>query len=245
MFKVFFVLMSLLLWSGSALAAHPLITDDTGTQGRGKFQLEVNGEYADDNGNTVTELAVTVSAGITEKLDLVVGMPYQFLRTEVENSAGKTDSGISDASVEMKWRLYEKDGLSFALKPGVAFPTGNDNKGLGDGSASYSLFFITTKEMEFINIHFNLGYIKNRTELQDILHYSIAGEYRPMKDLRIVANIGGETNPEKQSNVHPLFILGGLIYSLTENIDMDFGIKTGLNKAEADYAMLVGLAYRF
>lgn len=29
--------------AGAAFAAHPLITDDTGTQGKGKFQLEVNG----------------------------------------------------------------------------------------------------------------------------------------------------------------------------------------------------------
>jgi hypothetical protein len=26
-------------------AAHPLITDDAGTQGKGKFQLELNGQY--------------------------------------------------------------------------------------------------------------------------------------------------------------------------------------------------------
>lgn len=29
-------------------AAHPLITDDTGTQGKGKFQIEVNSEFAYD-----------------------------------------------------------------------------------------------------------------------------------------------------------------------------------------------------
>jgi len=31
-----------LLTAGVAFGAHPLITDDTGTQGKGKFQLEVN-----------------------------------------------------------------------------------------------------------------------------------------------------------------------------------------------------------
>ena len=111
--------------------------------------------------------------------------------------------------------------------------------------ASYSVFFITTKEMGPFTLHLNLGYIKNRTELRDIRHYSLAGEYKPVKDLRIVANIGGETNADRGSNVHPIFLLGGVIYSFRENIDMDFGIKTGLNKAEADYAALAGLTYRF
>lgn len=245
MFKKTMVMVVVLLWSGLAFAAHPLITDDTGTQGKGKFQFEVNGEYVNDNGNSVTEIAAIFSAGITDNLDLVVGMPYQFLRTKDGDGNRTTENSISDTSIELKWRLYEKEGLSFALKPGVTFPTGKDEKGLGDGRASYSLFFITTKEMEPFTLHLNLGYIKNRTELRDIRHYSLAGEYKPVKDLRIVANIGGETNADRGSNVHPIFLLGGVIYSFRENIDMDFGIKTGLNRAEADYAVLAGLTYRF
>lgn len=34
--------------SSASFAAHPHITDDTGTQGKGKFQLEVNSEFAYD-----------------------------------------------------------------------------------------------------------------------------------------------------------------------------------------------------
>lgn len=245
MFNKTIVMVVVLLWTGIASASHPLITDDAGTQGKGKFQLEINGEYVNDNGSAVTAIAAALSAGITDNLDLVVGMPYQFLKTKGENGHRTTDSGISDASVEMKWRFFEKNGLSLALKPGVAFPTGNDRKGIGDGKVSYSLFFITTKEMEPTTLHINFGYVRNRAELRDIWHYSLACEYELIKDLRIVGNIGGETNPEKESNVHPLFVLGGIIYSFTENIDMDFGIKTGFNKAEADYTLLAGLAYRF
>jgi hypothetical protein len=35
----------------------------------------------------------------------------------------------------VKWRFYEKDGLSFAIKPGIILPTGEEDKGLGDGSS--------------------------------------------------------------------------------------------------------------
>ena len=62
--------------------------------------------------------------------------------------------------------------------------------------------------MDPVNIYLNLGYIKNGTELRDIWHYSLAAEYRVTKPLRIVANIGGETNPDRESDTHPLFILG-------------------------------------
>lgn len=40
-----FVVGAVLLVHAIAWGAHPLITDDTGTQGKEKFQLEVNGQY--------------------------------------------------------------------------------------------------------------------------------------------------------------------------------------------------------
>ncbi len=228
-----------------AYAAHPLITDDTGTQGTGKFELEVNVEYSNDNGDSTNQFAATLSSGIRENIDLVIGAPYQFLRTRDDAGGWATENGISDILLELKWRFYEKDGLGFALKPGIILPTGDEDMGLGDGKPAYSLFFVTAKEINPLILHFNLGYIKNRRELRDIWHYSLAGEYEVTKPLTIVANIGGETNPDRESNVHPLFLLGGLIYSIAENFDVDGGVKFGLNKAEADYTLLAGIILRF
>lgn len=70
--------------------------------------------------------------------------------------------------------IYDKDGLSFAVKPGITFPTGN-----------------------------------------------------------------------KSSNTAPAFILGGLIYSIFEDLDIDLGLKVGLNKPETDYSIVAGVALRF
>ncbi|MEW6108018.1 MAG: transporter [Nitrospirota bacterium] len=242
---IIFSVFAAFVCAGSAFAAHPLITDDTGTQGKNRFQLEVNGEYANDNGDSLAEISASFSAGLTEKIDFVLGLPYQFLRVKDEAGERITEDGISDISIEMKWRFYEKDGLCLALKPGLTLDTGDDERGLGDGEASYSLFLITTKEIEPLAFHFNLGYIKNREELRDIWHYSLAGEYEAFKDLKVVWDIGGETNPDRETNTHPVFLLGGIIYSIKENLDVDFGLKTGLNRAEADYTIMAGTAIRF
>jgi|GEM_PF-5264623 len=59
---------------------------------------------------------------------MVLTVPYQFLE--------ETD-GISDISLELKYRFYEKGGLSFALKPRISFPTGDEDKGLGAGETTY------------------------------------------------------------------------------------------------------------
>jgi long-subunit fatty acid transport protein len=171
-------------------------------------------------------------------------VPYLFTRIN-EGAETLKEDGLSDVTLELKWRFYEKGGLSFALKPGITLPTGEEDTGLGDGEAAYSLHFLSSKELDPVTIHLDLGYIKNRKELRNIWHYSLAAEYAVSKPLALVANIGGETNPDRESNVHPLFLLGGMIYTINENFSVDLGLKTGLNKAEADYTVLAGIIIDF
>lgn len=82
-------------------------------------------------------------------------------------------------------------------------------------------------------------------ERKDLWHASLAGEIEIIKNLKAVANIGVARNPEEESTTHPAFILGGFIYSFNEQLDIDGGVKAGLNKAEVDTVLLVGLTYRF
>lgn len=261
MLKKFLVALAVLISSGTAFGAHPLITDDTGTQGKGKFQLEVNSgsTYEKETADGVTtketggELATILSYGIVDNVDIVLGLPYQWTKAKEDGEVTSDVDGISDMSLEVKWRFHEKNGLSLALKPGVSIPTGNENKGFGNGRAGYSTLFIITKELEPWAFHLNLGYTYNNYKLQadrdanrkGIWHISAASEVEVVKDLKAVANIGMERNPDKTSNTHPAFILGGLIYSISENIAVDFGIKGGLNNPETDLTFLAGIAFKF
>jgi hypothetical protein len=148
----------------------------------------------------------------------------------------------------MKWRFYEKDGLSFALKPGLTFPTGEDEKGLGSGKVTYRLFLIGTKEIKPWTFHLNLGYIRNENKLdenEDLWHGSLASTIEVIKNLKLAGNIGLERNTDPNLNDPKAFILGGVIYCLSENFDVDFGVKGGLTKPEEDYTILMGITWRF
>lgn len=251
---VFVILLTL---AGKANAAHPLITDDTGTQGKGKAQLEIVGEYGHDieNGVKTNSLVVptmpVLSYGIANAADIVFGLSYQ--RFEAKQDEVSTEKrGLSDASIELKVRLYEKDGLSVAVKPGVSLPTGDESKGLGNGRTSYRIIIITTKDLPPWAFHLNLGYIRNEYGFQadgdanrkDIWQVSLASQKEIIKKLKAVANIGMEKSPDKTSDSHPAFILGGIIYSVTENLDADFGVKGALNKPETDISYLAGITWR-
>jgi len=247
---------ALLLIPGISQAAHPLITDDTGTQGKGKFQLELNGQYDSDkeevDGTSVKstggQVSATMSYGIIDTVDLVVTLPYQWGKTEENEVTTYDEKGISDTVLEAKWRFWEKDGFSLALKPGIRFPTGNDDKGLGTGKIGGQLFLIGSQELGSWAFHANLGYIRNENktaEQLNIWHASFATTWEIVKDLKLTANVGIERNPDDNAGNNPAFLIGGIIYSVTENFDLDCGVKYGLTSSETDYSLLAGITIRF
>lgn len=243
--------------SGEVFAAHPLITDDAGTQGKGKAQLEFVGEYGVDKeeGGTEKSFAIPTSPflsyGITDAMDIVFSMPYASVRVE-DGGTTAAARGATDLTLELKARFYEKDGLSFAVKPGVSIPTGDEEKGLGNGKLSYSAFLIATKEIDSWAFHANAGYIRNEYKLQtdedanrmDIWHVSVAAQVEVVENFSIAGNIGIERNSDKSSEVDPAFALVGFIYTVTEHFDIDLGLKAGLNKPETDTAVLAGVTWR-
>lgn len=248
------------LWAGSAFGAHPLITDDTGTQGKGKFQFEFIGEYGRDEEDGTRSRSIllptvpVITCGLADNMDIVLGISYEYGKTEDGEGTSKVE-GISDSSVELKWRFYDSGGLSLALKPGVTFPTGDEEKGFGTGRMTYGLFLIATLAggdesvlTEGTAVHVNLGYRRNKNrvgEREGIWHASVAGEVEVSSGLRAVANIGAERNADRASSTPPAFILGGVIYSVMENLDIDLGIKGGLTRPETDYSVLAGITWRF
>ena len=88
--------------AGLAHAGHPLVSDDTGTQGTGNWQLELNTDHTRTRDAGVTtwerEFNTAISYGLTENLDIAVNVPL------LSNSAtgSPTESGVGDATVLAK-----------------------------------------------------------------------------------------------------------------------------------------------
>lgn len=244
------------LLSSVAWGSHPLITDDAETQGKGKFQVEFNGQYDSDreavDGVSVkergTQIATILSYGLTDAVDLVLGLPYQWRKITEDDVTVSEERGIGDATFEVKWRFFEKDGLMLALKPGVILPTGSESRGLGAGRVGYQAFLIGTKMADPWEFHANLGYIGNANkvdERRDIWHASLAAEYELIENLELVGNIGIERNRDKAGSGHPAFLLGGFEYEVAESVSLSLGVKYGLTSAETDWSFLAGVAFRF
>ncbi len=251
-----FVAAFLFLTPAVSWATLPLISDDADTQGKGKFLLEVGGEYDRDRGTeeglTVREndysITATVTAGLYDRFDVFVSLPYQWVYAKTEGIVTADANGIGDLSVGLKWRFYENGGLGLAVKPGFSVPTGDDEEGLGSGKVDYGVLFIASADREPWEVHVNIGYLRNENTLgerKDLWRVSLAAQYEVIEHVKLCADIGRQTNRDRTSEVEPAYLLGGVIYSIGKDVDLSLGVKVGLNSAETDLSILPGITYRF
>lgn len=249
------VFCTIMCMPAASWAAHPLITDDTGTQGTGKFQIEASGTWLSDKSNEGGEGAkevdsfatVVFTGGIAENADLAVTVPYVWTEATSAGTAAK-ESGFSDTVIEAKWRFFEKEKLSMALKPGVVIPTGDDEKGLGTGHYGYTAFLIATYEAEPGAFDANLGYLhlENRAEDRvDRWFASLSVRYKVSEQWKLAGEAGAARNPDAASSSNPAFAQAGVIFSPKENLDLSAGYLFGLNDADIDQTVRVGITLRF
>ncbi len=252
-----------------ALAGPPYITDDTGTQGRGNWQLELNGEYTHHNRSarlagatvdqerTVTSFSPALTYGLAENVDLSFTPSYVRDRVTENGTVVRDAEGLSDSVMELKWRFYEQEGLSFAVKPALVLPTGDENRGLGTGSVSWGVNGIVTYDSGPWSWFANLVYAEanfRRPEDQQTNHrhlWRLSGalSFRVREKLRLAAEVGIRTNPVKDDPFLPgnngHFAMLGFIYSPSEKVDIALGYRRNVNQGEEDSAFPLGVTFRW
>jgi hypothetical protein len=193
-------------------AAHPLVTEDTGTQGRGNFQLELTTEHAYEEEDGVRDTTVRASAvltyGVLDNLDVLLTLPHRRISSEAADGRRTVNEGRADVGLDLKWRFYEQSNLSFALKPGLTMPTGDETKNLGTGKATYSLCLVTSYDAAPWEFHLHLGHIWNRNTLgqhESQRHISVAAGRRLGENLKLVADYGTDTPRARPRSLTPSF----------------------------------------
>jgi hypothetical protein len=227
----------------SAYAAHPLVTDDSNTQGRGNSQIELNADGARAAGETGRVAATTYSYGATDALDLYGSLPVSLA----------SPSGRGDLSFGAKWRFWQNDRTSLAFKPELYLATGKASKGLGNGSAGLGLTLIASHTAGRWGFDGNIGLTANRyreppfEDARHLIVWRVSGALAYSLDARwaLVADTGIARNSEKAGKTNPAFILVGAIYMPRKDVDIDIGIKAGLNAAEVHRQAGAGLTVRF
>jgi hypothetical protein len=235
-----------------AEAAHPLFTEDTGTQGRGRSQLELTYDGFRDwlAGVKVrgAQSAALYSYGVAEPADLQVGLPYLRLDEDAQGGSRVLTRGINDLSIDLKWRFFERGAFSLAVKPGITLPTGDADKFLGAGRVTWGALLIGSYEPGALAFHAHLGYrdFRNTIGAKTALWQATGAiTWQLIEKLKLVTDVSRETNPVPGYSTPLDYVVVGAIWTPQKNLDLDIGYRYGASKPALDAGLLAGVTLRW
>jgi len=168
-----------------------------------------------------------------------VGLPWQDTGTE---------TGVSDAIAAVKWRFWEKNPWSLGVRAGFSFPTGGEQRGLGNGKTTWAAQLIGQYEGERWIFLSHLGYRRNHNSVGDresIGEISGAVLYKATATLKLAADASRTTSLDPGSSTAARNLVLGAIYAFSKDLDLDAGVRWGNDPALADRAVMAGITLRW
>ncbi len=236
------------LLAGAAMAAHPLITDDTGTQGKGHSQFELSSDHDRTRTDAGIERVQSSSAGfaygVHDDVDLGISLPHTSYRVPGE----ARQQGVGDVTLQAKWRFHSGERWSLALKPVLTLPSGNHDKGLGNGRATTALHLLAQYEAEPLTWLVNVGGTHNDNrdgQRKGLWSASTALLYAPHADWTLALDVGANRNADREGPRTQSYALLGGIYHLNKDVDLDLGYRRSLQSGPVTHTVGAGLTVRW
>lgn len=217
-----------------ALAFHPLVTDDTGTQGTGGNQFEAGYDHVRSDGDTGRAFGISYTRGVSEALDLYVGVARQL----------SDPSGWGNVAIGAKWRFFADEAarLSVALKPEVLLPVSAsaEQKGLGTGETSYGATLIVSRETAFGELHVNAELARSNYKVDDpdvrrnFWRVSVAPVWAVAEGWKLALDLGLQANGDRRRDATMGYAEVGVVYTPNEQVDLSLGVIRDLMDGPAD-----------
>lgn len=244
-------------------AYFPFITDDTGTQGDGGNQLELNyifikergvglaedGTYYPGDYGTSNSFPITYTRGLTDDLDLFVGIIRQTSPT----------NGWMNSAIGFKWRFAgdAEEGWSFAVKPALLTPVSRsmEASGLGNGKTNGSVSLISSYIQPKYEVHLNARYTSNfsysgleEQQAQHLWGISVAPVWVLSPQWKLGVDAGLDTNPNTTS-ARVAYGQIGAVYAPIKNLQLGLGLMgnraLGSPSREYNWTVMSGVTWQF
>jgi Putative MetA-pathway of phenol degradation len=146
------------------VGAPPMISDDTDTPGAGNLEINsvFDAELSRDRQKYEAPL-LDINYGIGDRLQLRYEVPFVIDRNSPAGGPDRTDHGVGDSAVGLKYRFYDDDenGLSLGVYPQVRFHTPAAARAVSEGGTTVILPLLLTGEFSHASITANLGVEKS------------------------------------------------------------------------------------
>jgi hypothetical protein len=239
------VLVGILL-AGTAHAGRPLVVDDAGTVEVRHFEWEAGWGFVRDGATKHGDFPVSLTYGVTQKLEAGVGFGGQIERLMDAAGQQKSESDWGDLFLGAKWnplsadRWWAEHAVAFTVK----FPTADEDKGMGSGEMDYDLTYILTKGVGArVNVDFNIGYTWAGGD-DDFLHYGLAGRWQLLERVELVGEVFAQT-PFPDTCETSVSMNAGARWRVIDSLVWDAAAGAGLNGNAPDWTATTGLTWTF
>ena len=228
----------------AAFAAHPLQTEDTGTQGAGNVEIENGLSRARFDSTTSTTYQPQVSVGLAPTVDAIVQPSLVWLRAPAHASV----SGLGDTNIHAKWRFWGSDPWSLGIRAGLQAPTSQHGLGLPHGQVSEHALLVATWDAAPTTVHANVGVTRvPRAPGTRATTAHLSAALMQALDERLILTVDGEVDqdPDPSRRTWPGSLLAGAIWTARPGLDLDVGYQRSFSAQPLDRQWMAGLTYRF
>lgn len=229
-----------------AYAAHPLISEDTGTQGAGHTELELGTSFTRVDGGHVFEFDPQLSYGLRDDLDAILRPSLFHLSGPAADEAGR-HGGFGSTALDAKWRIASSDAISAGTRFGVDLPT--SSSGLGPQRVGWHALAMVTYDQSGTMATANIAYTRLSGEdaelRRNLWRVSAAVVRNVREDVRLLADVATSRPEERDSGRWRAVALVGAIAHIPPGVDVDVGYQFRINNAGPSNMWLAGMTLRW
>ncbi len=216
----------------------PLVTDDTGTPGPNKW--EINLAYTRNNTKLeeTTEFFIDANYGIGERTQLTLVIPHTYINRDEKSNLNH----LGDIQFATKYRFIDESDRFFSVSttPAIFLSTGNHR-------STPDYFLPLEFDCNFKNLYFGseIGYLIHRDKgVEDELFYGFFSEYTVFEKIDVLGEVFGFVTKHTKTDA-PQFNVG-LRYKFNELLSI-MGSSgrsfEGRDSGGEDFHSFVGLRF--
>lgn len=248
--RLVLAMLSLLVLTSRALAqaGPPLITDDPGTPGDRKWEINVPVTVEQTPGQRTFEVPLLdLNYGVGEHVQLT----YQVAPFVVDGQDEGPRGTLSNSQVGVKWRFLDEDehGVAMSIFPQVEFNNPGSNaadRGLVDDGTQVFVPIEIARNFGKFELDVEVGY-NFIQHADDEWRYGIAAAYPVTKRLELAGEIAGIVDQDFHRN--DLMLNVGFRYDLTDQMKLLFSagrsLRSSLNDDEPNLLVYAGVQFHF
>lgn len=210
-----------------ALVEELILGESPYPQEAGELQVTLSVEHLSTEEENTTDLVAELELGITDWLQVGVEVPYRW----IDGKEGEEDEdGLRDVGVSVLCVLLNDDALILSGAVEVNFPSGDEDKELGEGKIEVEPMLLGAARFDGIELYGGVG--GEITDEDEVFTYS-AGLVAALGPVVGLLEVSGESGAEGGGD--EAVIAPGLAVEVMDDVELLIGVPIGLNDDSPDW----------